>query len=115
MTLSDDCLCGRSQLFTFKTKETITVDRLTLERIRALLHGCSNHLEYLSTNEIFVVAAKDYLATLDNIESCKALALVRAWTDTSPEAFEELADCLSEALQSVEFILAATAAGGGND
>jgi hypothetical protein len=114
MTLSDDCPCGRSQLFTFKTKEIITVDRPTFERILTLLIGCSNHLEYLVTHEIFVGAPRDYLATFDNLESRKALALVSVWTDTSTETFEELADCLDEALQSIKFILAASA-GGGND
>jgi hypothetical protein len=113
MTLSDDCLCGRSQLFTFRAKETITIDRSTFERILVLLIGCNNNCEYLVTHEIFVDAAKDYLATFDNLESRKALALVTCWTDTSSETFEELADCLDEALQSVKFILAAT--GGGND
>ena len=114
MTLADDCPKGRSQFLTFKTKEIITVDRPTFERILTLLIGCSNHLEYLVTHEIFVGAARDYLATFDNLESRKALALVSVWTDTSTETFDEFSDCLDEAVQSIKFILAA-AAGGRND
>ena len=113
MTFTGDCPVGRSQLFTFKAKELITIDRPTFERILTLLIGCSNHLEYLVTHEIFVGAARDYLATFDNLESRKALALVSVWTDTSTETFEELAECLDEALQSIKFILATT--GGGHD
>jgi len=94
MTLADDCPKGRSQFLTFKTKEIITVDRPTFERILTLLIGCSNHLEYLVTHEIFVGAARDYLATFDNLESRKALALVSVWTDTSTETFDEFSDCL---------------------
>ena len=114
MSHTDGCSCGRSQLFTFKAKEIITVDRPTFERILTLLIGCSNHLEYLVTHEIFVGAARDYLATFDNLESRKALALVSVWTDTSTETFDEFSDCLDEALQSIKLILAATA-GGGHD
>jgi hypothetical protein len=114
MSHTDGCPCGRSQLFTFKTKETITVDRPTFERILTLLIGCSANCEYFVTHEIFVGAAKDYLSTFDNLESRKALALVSVWTDTSTETFEELADCLDSAIQSIKFILAASA-GGGND
>jgi hypothetical protein len=46
MTFSDGCPCGRSQLFTFKAKETITVDRPTLEHIFVLLNGCSANFKY---------------------------------------------------------------------
>ncbi|MEG4863913.1 MULTISPECIES: hypothetical protein [unclassified Microcoleus] len=114
MTFSDDCLCGRSQLFTFKAKETVTIDRATLEHIFALLNGCSANFKYLCDNDIFVFATKNYLASLDNPENGKALNLLGAWTDTWPDASEELADGLEEALQSIKFILAASA-GGGND
>ncbi|WP_445245791.1 hypothetical protein [Microcoleus sp. OTE_8_concoct_300] len=116
MTFLDDapCLDGRSQLFTFKAKESITIDRPTLERILFLLNGCRNHFEYLCSNDIFVFATKKYLADLDNVESRKALNLLGVWTDTWPDGSEELANCLDEAVQSVEFILAASA-GGGND
>jgi hypothetical protein len=112
MTFSDDCPCGRSQLFTFKAKETITVDRPTLEHIFALLNGCSANFKYLSDNDIFVFATKTYLASLDNPESRKALNLLGVWTDTWPDASEELADGLDEAVQSIKFILAVTAGGG---
>jgi hypothetical protein len=112
MSHTSDCPVGRSQLFTFKAKETITVDRSTLEHIFALLNGCSANFKYLSDNDIFVFATKNYLASLDNPESGKALNLLGVWTDTWPNASEELADGLDEAVQSIEFILAVTAGGG---
>ena len=114
MTFTGDCPGGRSQLFTFKTKETITVDRPTLEHIFALLNGCSDNFKYLCDNDIFVFATKTYIASLDNPESSKALNLLGVWTDTWPDASEELADGLGEAVQSIKFILAATE-GGRND
>jgi hypothetical protein len=64
MSHTDDCPCGRSQLFTFKAKERITVDRPTLEHIFALLNGCSANFKYLCDNDIFVFATKNYLASL---------------------------------------------------
>lgn len=114
MPLSDDCLCGRSQLFTFKAKETITVDRATLERTLSLLNECSNHLEYLSDNAIFVCATKKYLESLDTGKSRKALNLLSPWTDTWPDGSDDLASALAKAIKSIKSILAATA-GGGND
>ena len=114
MPHTDGCPEGRSQLFTFKAKETITVSRPTLEHIFALLNGCSANFKYLCGNDIFVFATKNYLASLDNPESGKALNLLGAWTDTWPDASEELADGLDEAVQSIKFILAATV-GGRND
>jgi hypothetical protein len=51
---------------------------------------------------------------LDNPESGKALNLLGVWTDTWPDASKELADGLDEAVQSIKFILTATA-GGRND
>jgi len=111
MSHTGDCPVGRSQLFTFKAKETITVDRPTLEHIFALLNGCSANFKYLCDNDIFVFATKDYLASLDNPESGKALNLLGVWTDTWLDASEELADGLDEAVQSIKFILAATAGG----
>jgi hypothetical protein len=59
----------------------------------------------LCDNDIFVFATKNYLASLDNPESGKALNLLGVWTDTWPDASEELADGLDEAVQSVKFIL----------
>jgi hypothetical protein len=114
MTFTEGCPGGRSQLFTFKAKETITVDRPTVEHIFALLNGCSANFKYLSDNDIFVFATKNYLASLDNPESGKALNLLSVWTDIWPEAIEELEESLYEAVQSIKFILAATA-GGRND
>jgi hypothetical protein len=114
MSHTGDCPVGRSQVFTFKAKETITVDRPTLEHIFALLNGCSANFKYLSDNDIFVFATKNYLASLGNPESGKALNLLGVWTDTWPDASEELADGLDEAVQSIKFILAVTA-GGGNE
>ncbi|MEG4076443.1 hypothetical protein QUA30_28000 [Microcoleus sp. Pol14C2] len=114
MPLSADCPNGRSQLFTFKAKETVVVDRLTLEHILFLLRNSRATCEYLSGNSIFVVATKTYLASLDSGESRKAINLLDIWEQTAPEALEELDDSLDKALQSVEFILAA-AAGGKND
>jgi hypothetical protein len=113
MSHTDDCPKGRSQLFTFKAKETITVDRPTVEHIFALLNGCSANFN-LCDNDIFVFATKNYLASLDNPESGKALNLLGVWTDTWSDASQELADGLDEAVQSIKFILAATA-GGRND
>lgn len=115
MPLSDDCLCRRSQLFTFKAKETVTVDRATLEHILFLLKSCSANREYLCDNDIFVLAAKNYLASLDSGESRKALNLLGAWTDTWPDAIEELEESLDEALQSINFILAVGRLGGGSE
>ena len=112
MSHTGDCPVGRSQFLTFKAKETITVDRPTLEHIFALLNGCSANFKYLCDNDIFVFATKNYLASLDNPESGKAVNLLGVWTDTWPEASEELADDLDEVVQSIEFILAATAGGG---
>ncbi|MEG4444067.1 hypothetical protein QUB47_18240 [Microcoleus sp. AT9_B5] len=116
MTFSDNAPCpnGRSQLFTFNAKETVVVDRLTLDRILFLLKSSRANCEYLSGNSVFVVATKTYLASLDSGESRKAINLLDVWEQTAPEALEELDDSLDEALQSVEFILAATA-GGKND
>ena len=114
MTLSDDCLCGRSQLFTFNAKELITIDRATLEHILFLLTSCSANCEYLCGNDIFVLATKNYLASLDSGESRKALNLLNIWTDTWPEAIEELEESLDEAVQSIKFIFVASA-GGEND
>ena len=110
-----DCHCGRSQLFTFDEKEQITCDRATLERILFLLKSCSANREYLCGNDIFVFAAKNYLATLDSSESHKALNLISCWTDTWPDAIEELEESLEEALQAIKFILAASRLGGGNE
>ena len=115
MTFSDDCSCGRSQLFTFNAKEAITVDRRTLEHILFLLKSCSANREYLCGNDIFVVAAKTYLASLDSGESRKALNLLGVWTDIWPDAIKELQESLDEALESLKFILAASRLGGGND
>ncbi|MEG4812731.1 hypothetical protein QUA82_35205 [Microcoleus sp. F8-D3] len=111
MTFSDDCLCRRSQLFTFKAKELITVDRFTLEHILLLLRNSRATCEYLSGNSIFVLATKTYLASLDSGESRKAINLLDIWEQTVPEALEELDESLEEGLQSVEFILAASAGG----
>ena len=61
MSHTGDCPVGRSQLFTFKATETITVDRPTLEHIFALLNGCSTNFKYLCDNDIFVFATKNYL------------------------------------------------------
>jgi hypothetical protein len=66
----------------------------------------------LCDNDIFVFATKTYLASLDNPESGKALNLLGVWTDTWPDASEELADGLDEAVQSIKFILVVTAGGG---
>jgi hypothetical protein len=113
---STDCHCGRSQVFTlFDAKESITVDRATLERVLFLLKSCSANREYLCGNDIFVVAAKTYLASLDNGESRKALNLLRVWTDIWPDATEELQESLDEALDSLNFILAASRLGGGHE
>jgi hypothetical protein len=111
MTFSDDCPCGRSQLFTFEAKETITVDRATFESILFLLKSCSANCEYLCGNDIFVLATKNYLASLDSGESRKALNLLGVWTDIWPEAIEELEESLDEAVQSIKFILATSAGG----
>ncbi|MEG4508481.1 hypothetical protein QUA81_33570 [Microcoleus sp. F6_B4] len=113
--VSDDCRCGRSQLFTFKAKETVTVDRATLERTLSLLNECSNHLEYLSNNAIFVSATKKYLESLDTGKSRKALNLLSLWTDTWPDGSDDLASALSKAIKSIKTILAASQLGGGND
>jgi len=115
MTFLDDRLDGRSQHFTFKAKETITIDRATLEHIFSLLNGCSVNLDYLTTNHVFVESTETYLAAQqESLESCKALTLLNIWIQTWPDAREELADGLEEAVQSIKFILAASA-GGEND
>ena len=114
MTLTEDCSSGRSQDLTCASEEMVTLDRKTLEHIFSLLNGCSANFEYLCNNDIFVFATKNYLASLGNPESGKALNLLGVWTDTWPDASEELADGLDEAVQSIKFILAATA-GGRND
>ena len=89
---------GRSQLFTFDAKELITVDRATLERVLFLLKSCSANREYLCGNDIFVVAAENYLASLDSGEARKAFNLLSIWTQTWPDAIKELEESLDEAL-----------------
>jgi len=108
-TLSDDCLCGRSQLFTFKTKETITVDRVELERLLALLNSCLRGLTFAVGNSIFPEALKIYLSVHSSAEGDKALTLLSPWCDTVPEALQEISEGLDEAERVIEFILAASA------
>jgi hypothetical protein len=113
MPHSADCPCGRSQILSpAQQGDKIAVDRSTLERILSSLNGCSVNVQYLSSNHIFVEAAESYLATQSNLESLKAQKLLSIWIQTWPDAGEELTDCLDEALQLVEFILAASAGGG---
>lgn len=90
MTLLDDCPKGRSQFLTLKTKETITVDRQTFEHIFALLNACSVNFKYLCDNDIFVFATKNYLASLDNPESGKALkcCTLQLITESDPTTSE---------------------------
>jgi hypothetical protein len=107
--LSDD----RNSLRLRRKRQLLSIAQ-PFEHIFALLNGCSANFKYLCDNDIFVFATKNYLASLDNPESGKALNLLGVWTDTWPDASEELADGLDEAVQSIKFILAATA-GGRND
>lgn len=45
MTLSDDCLCGRSQHLTFaESNEKIVIDKKTFKQLLVLLGWCTNEL-----------------------------------------------------------------------
>ena len=114
MSHTDGCPCGRSQLFTFKAKERITVDRATIQQLLGLLNSCANDLAYVDSNSIFPESLKTYLSGLNSFEGHKALVLLSPWTDTVPEVLQELAETCDEAKQTIEFILAASA-GGRND
>jgi hypothetical protein len=108
MSHTDDCPCGRSQLLTFKAKETITVDRVTLEQLLALLNSCAKELAFATINSIFPESLKTYLSGLNGPKADKALVLLSPWTDTVPEALEEITENLDEAKHTIEFILAVT-------
>lgn len=105
MTRPDDCGSVRSQKSTSPGVEMVTVDRATLERIVVLLTECSIHFEYLVDNDIFVFATKRYLADLDCAESRKALNLLGVWTDTWPDAKDEVGYYLDESQKLVKTLL----------
>ncbi|MEG4037529.1 hypothetical protein QUA03_27370 [Microcoleus sp. S36b_A4] len=88
------------------------MDRATFERVLFLLRSSCANVEYLTNNHIFVESTADYLETKDNPESRKAQTLLSIWIQAWPDAVNELADSLDEALQLVKFILAASAGGG---
>jgi hypothetical protein len=105
MTRPDDCGSVRSQNSTPPGVDMVTVDRKTLKQVLVLLAECSIHFEYLADNDIFVFATKRYLADLDCEESRKALNLLSPWTDTWPDAKDEVGYYLDESQTLIKSVL----------
>jgi hypothetical protein len=115
MSHTGDCPCGRSQFLTFESTDKIVIDRETFKQLLALLNSCADELVNPRDCEIFLTFLDTYLSESDSPEPRKALLLLNYYRDVVPDALEEVADRLEEAIGIFKFILAASKLGGGND
>ncbi|MEG4812467.1 hypothetical protein QUA82_15635 [Microcoleus sp. F8-D3] len=119
MTFLDDCLCGRSQLFTFVDESTdkIVLDRKTFEQILDFVNHSTDILARIRSNEIFLHSLGTYLSefdSLDDVGLLKASLLLCAWDENVSCDFKQLSEELNEAAVITSVVWAASRLGGLN-
>ncbi|MCC3576242.1 MAG: hypothetical protein JGK30_32635 [Microcoleus sp. PH2017_40_RAT_O_B] len=115
MTLSNDCPCGRSQLFTFETKEAITVDRKTLEKIYHFLVSCTDELDAIDSQQELIVVAKQYLSSKSDFSLERGIMFIDCWLGEPAERIGVAQSKIFQAHQTLESILRTEKAGVSHD
>jgi hypothetical protein len=104
MTFSDDCLDGRSQLFTFDAKEQIIVDRKTFKQFRGLIYRSVDAITNIRHREVFLDCLNRYLAEsdeLDDADCFRASLLLDAYYEYVTASLAMLSDNLQEAYELI--------------
>ncbi|MEG4812490.1 hypothetical protein QUA82_33490 [Microcoleus sp. F8-D3] len=102
MPHSDDCPCGRSQLFTFESNDKIVIDRKTFKRLLGLICQSTDLLVNARHREVFLESLNTYLSEateLDGADCFRASLLLDAYYEYAPASFSLLDDNLQEALE----------------
>lgn len=118
MTLSNDCPCGRSQLFTFEAKEQIIVDRKTLENICHFLVCCANELDAIDSQQELIVVAKQYLSDNSDRNSFsleRGIMFIDCWLDKPSERIGVAHSKIFQAHETLKSILTAKKTGVSDD
>ncbi|MCC3530430.1 MAG: hypothetical protein JGK21_20525 [Microcoleus sp. PH2017_22_RUC_O_B] len=104
MALSDDCPCGRSQLFTFESRDKIVIDRETFKRVFSLVCRSVDTLANVRHREIFLDSLNNYLTEsteLDDSDCFRGSLLLDAYYEYVPASLALLEDNLQEAFELI--------------
>ena len=118
MTLSNDCPCGRSQLFTFDAgDDSITIDRRTLAEINWALGLSCDELREIELQEEFISVASRFLQDYQQkeLQVDKALFFLNCWFDKAPDCLGIASHRLLETHEVLSSILATSKMGASHD
>jgi hypothetical protein len=103
MPHTDGCPEGRSQFLTFKSTDTIVVDRKTLGEIFTLIGDCVDTITNLQHSKVFITAADRCLLDTSNLEVAnsvevgEATLLLRSWLNVVPKSHQDIDGWLQQA------------------
>ncbi|MEG4916092.1 hypothetical protein [Microcoleus sp. B7-D4] len=107
MPLSDDCPCGRSQLFTFESSDKIVIDRKTFDRVFLLVRRSVDELANARHREIFLECLDTCLTKskfLDDAGCFQASLLLDAYYEYVPASLVLLGNRLEEAFKLMQAV-----------
>lgn len=112
MPKSNSCPGGQSQTLAVTTVE---IDRVTLKKLALLVGQSCYNVESSRTSEILLTSLDNYLGESSNPEeAAKSSLLLGAYLDVVPEWLKETHALLTEAVDQLSFILAASNLGAAN-
>jgi hypothetical protein len=112
MPKSNSCPGGQSQTLAVTTVE---IDRVTLKKLALLVGQSCYNVQSSRTSEILLTSLNKHLDESSNPEeAAKSSLLLAAYLDVVPEWLEESEAALTEAVDQLAFILAASNLGAAN-